>query len=210
MMEQESRAADLLGDRFVPNPHFSLVRHVIVDAPVEQTYTAARALDLTEIHSGLVTAASRLRALPARWRGRHHGPPRRPTRLTVDDLAAGSDWVLLGEHPGTEFAVGVAGKFWRPVVTWRRVGPAEFAAFAEPGYGKLVLTFGVRPYGPHRSLLTIDTRVQLTDPPSWLKFRRYWRVAAPFAQLAHTALLRAIASDARQRTLAAYHRPDGD
>ncbi|WP_020658932.1 hypothetical protein [Amycolatopsis benzoatilytica] len=206
MTTQETR--DLLGDRFLPNPHFTLVRHAIVDAPVEPTYAAARAIDLTEIHSGLATAAGRLRELPARWRGRRAGPMRRPTRLTIDDLDAGTEWALLGEHPGSEFAIGVAGKFWRPVIVWRRVEPAEFEAFSEPGYGKLVMTFGVRPYGAHRSLLTIDTRVQLTDPPSWLKFRRYWRVASPFALAVHTALLRTIADEARERALAAYQRDD--
>ncbi|MGW7532514.1 hypothetical protein [Amycolatopsis sp. NPDC054798] len=200
---------ELLGDRFIPKPHFSLVRHAIVDAPVEQTYAAAREVDLTDLHSGLATVAARLRELPARWRARRHGPPRRPTRLTVDDLAAGTEWALLGEHPGSEFALGVAGKFWRPVVVWRRVGPDEFAAFSEPGWGKLVLTVGVRPYGAHRSLLTLDTRVLLTDPPSWLKFRRYWRVASPFALVVHAGLLRTIAQDARQRALDAYRREDG-
>ncbi|QRP50358.1 hypothetical protein [Amycolatopsis sp. FDAARGOS 1241] len=208
MTQQQARAQDLLGDRFAPHPHFSLVRHTIVDAPVKDTYAAARDLDLTDIHSGLLTAAERLRELPQRWRGTRHGPPRQPTRLTVDDLDSGSDWTLLGEHPGTEFAVGVAGKFWRPVITLRRVEPEDFEKFSEPGYGKLVITFGVRPYGVHRSLLTIDSRVQLTDPQSWLKFRRYWRVAYPFARMAQTTLVRTIDREARERSLATYSRDD--
>ncbi|MFI5615811.1 hypothetical protein [Amycolatopsis sp. NPDC051903] len=208
MTEHQPQAPDLLGDRFAPHPHFTVVRHSVVDAPTKETYAAARDLDLTDIHRGLFTTAERVRELPARWRPGRHGPPRRPTRMTIDDLDSGSEWTLLGEHSGTEFAVGVAGKFWRPVITWRRVDPEDFADFAEPGYGKLVITFGVRPYGAHRSLLTIDTRVQLTDPPSWLKFRRYWRVAYPFTQAAHTTLVRTIAQDARDRSLAAYSRTD--
>ncbi|MGW4490009.1 hypothetical protein ACWEOE_40095 [Amycolatopsis sp. NPDC004368] len=208
MTQDQPQVPELLGDGFAPHPQFTLVRNTIVDAPIKETYAAARNLDLTDIHSGLFTTAERLRELPARWRGRRHGPPRQPTRLTVDDLDSGSDWALLGEHPGTEFAVGVAGKFWRPVIAWRRVEPEDFADFAEPGYGKLVITFGVRPYGAHRSLLTIDTRVQLTDPESWLKFRRYWRVAYPFTQAAHTTLLRTISQDARERSLSAYSRTD--
>lgn len=206
MTTQESR--ELLGDRFIPKPHFSLVRHQIVDAPVEETYAAARGIDLTDIHSGLATAAARIRELPARWHARRHGPPRRPTRMTIDDLDTGSDWALLGEQPGSEFALGVAGKFWRPVITWRRVEPDAFTAFSDPGFGKLVMTIIVRPYGAHRSLLTIDTRVQLTDPPSWLKFRRYWRVASPFALVVNAALMRTIARNARERALAAYRRTD--
>lgn len=208
MTEQDQPGADLLGDRLIPHPHFTLVRHLIVDAPVKETYTAARDLDLTNIHNGLISAAGWVRELPERWRDRRHGPPRRPTRLTIDDLDAGSDWALLGEHPGSEFALGVAGKFWRPVITWRRVEPAEFASFAEPGYGKLAVTFSVRPYGAHRSLLTIDTRVQLSDPPSWVKFRRYWRFAYPVAGAMHTALLRTIAAVAREQALGSYRRTD--
>ena len=72
--------------------------------------------------------------------------------------------------------------------------------------GKLVGTFDVRPSGAHRSLLTVDTRVQLSDPPSWLKFRQYWRVEYPFVHAAHTIVLRAIADTARQRALGSYRR----
>lgn len=193
---------DLLIDHFLPRHHFELVRHTVVDAPVKDTYAAARELDFTDVRGGLVSLAGWVRGLPGRW----HGPPRRPTRLTIDDLDNGSAWVLLGEHTGAEFAIGVAGKFWRPVVTWRRIEADEFPAFGDPGWGKLVLAVSVRPYGPHRSLLTVHTRVQLTDPHSWLRFRRHWRVGGPFINAAHTALIDAIASDARQRALAAYSR----
>ena len=203
-------APDLLIDHFLPHHHFELVRHTIVDAPVKETYFAARELDFTDVRGGVVSAAGWLRSLPERWHNRRHGPPRRPTRLTIDDLDAGSAWTLLGEQPGSEFAIGVAGKFWRPIITWRRVEADEFTDFDEPGYGKLVLAVSVRPYGPHRSLLTVDTRVQLTDPASWLKFRRYWRISAPFVKALHNALIAAIAAHARQRALTAYARIDQD
>ena len=199
---------DLLIDHFLPHPHFELVRHAIADAPVKDTYAAARELDFTDVHGGLLTAAARLRALPARWQHRHHGPPRRPTRLSVDDLVGGSDWVLLGDRPGSEFALGVAGRFWLPVVTWRRVEAADFQDFEEPGYGKLVLAVSMVPYGPHRTLLTVHTRIRLTDPESWLKFRRHWRLARPVLAAAHTALIRTMAANARERALAAYTRTD--
>lgn len=201
---------DLLIDHFLPHHHFELVRHTVVDAPVKDTYAAARELDFTDVRGGVVSLAEWARTLPERWHNRRHGPPRQPTRLTADDLDAGSAWVLLGEHTGGEFALGVVGKFWRPVIAWRRVEADEFAAFEEPGYGKLVLAISVRPYGPHRSLLTVHTRVQLTDPHSWLKFRRHWRVAGPFVQAVHSALLRTVAANARQGALAAYARADQD
>ncbi|GLY38209.1 hypothetical protein Amsp01_042330 [Amycolatopsis sp. NBRC 101858] len=197
---------DLLIDHFLPHPHFEVVRTTIVDAPVKETYAAARELDFTDVRGGVVSAAGWLRMLPERWHHRRHGPPRRPTRLTPDDLDAGSEWALLGDRPGGEFALGVAGKFWQPVITWRRVEADDFAAFDEAGYGKLVLAVSVFPYGPHRTLLTAHTRVRMSDPESWLKFRRSWRLSRPAIGSVHTALVRTVAANARQRALAAYTR----
>lgn len=202
-------APDLFIDHFLPHPHFELVRTTIVDAPVKETYSAARELDFTDVQGGIVTSISRwLRALPERWHNRRHGPPRRPTRLTADDLDAGSEWTLLGDRPGAEFALGVAGKFWKPVITWRRVEADDFAAFDEPGFGKLVMAVSVAPYGAHRTALTVHTRVRMSDPESWLKFRRYWRIARPAIGSVHTALIRTMAAKARERALAAYTRAD--
>ncbi|MFI5589471.1 hypothetical protein ACIA5G_30765 [Amycolatopsis sp. NPDC051758] len=199
---------DLLIDHFLPHPHFELVRTALVDAPVKETYAAARELDFTDVRGGAVTAAGWLRMLPERWRNRHHGPPRRPTRLTADDLDAGSEWTLLGDRPGSEFALGAAGKFWKPVIVWRRVEADDFAGFEEHGYGKIVMAVAVFPYGPHRTLLTVHTRVAATDPESWLKLRRHWRAARPAVGAVHTALIRTMAANARQRALAAYARTD--
>jgi hypothetical protein len=199
---------DLLIDHFLPHPHFEVVRATVVDAPVKETYAAARELDFTDVRGRVVSAAGSLRMLPERRHNRRHGPPRRPTRLTADDLEAGSAWTLLGDRPGGEFALGVAGKFWKPVIAWRRVAAEDFAAFEEPGFGKLVLAVSVVPYGPHRALVTVHTRIRLTDPESWLKFRRYWRPARPVLGAVHTALLRTVAANARKRALAAYARSD--
>ncbi|WP_370962562.1 hypothetical protein [Amycolatopsis sp. cg9] len=201
---------DLLIDHFLRHPHFELVRTAIVDAPVKETYAAARELDFTDVGGGIVGVAGWVRALPERRHHRRHGPPRRPTRLTPDDLDAGSEWVLLGDRPGSEFALGVAGRFWKPVIPWRRVEAEDFAGFAEPGYGKLVMAVSAIPYGPHRTLLTVHTRVAMTDPESWLKFRRHWRFARPALGSFHTALVRTVAANARRRAVAAYARTDQD
>lgn len=199
---------DLLIDHFLPHPQFELVRTAVVDAPVKDTYAAARELDFTDVRGGVVSAAGWVRALPERWHNRRHGPPRKPTRLTPDDLDTGSEWALLGERPGSEFALGVAGKFWKPVIPWRRVEADDFAGFEEPGYGKIVMAVSTLPYGPHRTLLTVHTRVAMTDPESWLKFRRYWRLSRPAIGSVHTALVRTIAVSARKRALTAYARTD--
>jgi hypothetical protein len=62
---------------------------------------------------------------------------------------------------------------------WHRVETEDFAAFEEPGYGKVVVAVSTFSSIPHRTLLTVHTRVQLTAPESWAQFRRCWRIAHP-------------------------------
>ncbi|MET8846801.1 hypothetical protein [Amycolatopsis sp. NPDC004625] len=54
----------------------------------------------------------------------------------------------------------------------------------------------------------MHTRVRLSDPERWLKFRRYWRIARPVIGSVHTALARTVAAKAREHALAAYVRTD--
>ncbi|QWF78017.1 hypothetical protein [Amycolatopsis sp. CA-230715] len=206
MADDAAQPRILLIDAVLPHHHFELVRHRIADAPAPVTYAAARELDYTEVRGGIASLATWVRAIPERRMARQHGLPRVPTRMTIDDMTTGSAWSLLGERPGQEFAIGAVGKFWRPVVDWRELDDADFDTFDEPGYGKVVMAIATRPYGPHRALLTVHSRVQLTDPASWVKFRRYWRIASPFIGSVHTAILMTIAENARKRALDEYVR----
>ena len=50
-------------------------------------------------------------------------------------------WILLGERAGHEIALGLVGKFWRPVIEFARITSAdEFRDFDEPGFAKTVST----------------------------------------------------------------------
>ncbi|GAA0250822.1 hypothetical protein GCM10010492_58830 [Saccharothrix mutabilis subsp. mutabilis] len=179
----------LLVDRFAAPSDFTRTAHVLVDAPPATVFRAVRALDLAQLRHPVLDAAKAVRRLPARLRGRKH---RRPSRRTIADLTAGTDWVLLGERPDTEVVFGAVGRFWRPVVELREVEGRDFADFAEPGYGKVVCSLAVSPYGGRRSVLTYELRVALDDPESWVRFRRYWRVARPFLGLMERVVLRAV------------------
>ena len=57
---------------------------------------------------------------------------------------------------------------------------ADFAAFAEPGWGKIAVAFVVSPYGTG-SLLTYECRTLTGDAVSRARFLRYWQVVQPFA-----------------------------
>ncbi|GHF52526.1 hypothetical protein FHX82_004178 [Amycolatopsis bartoniae] len=160
----------LLADHYAPRYDVMQTRHLVTAVPAADAYRALRDLDFTTVGGfGF-------------WlRGR-------PAHLTFDDLAADSGWVVLGERPGAEIAAGVA---WRPTLEWRRIEPAEFPAFAEPGWGKIVFSLSAAPYGESRALLTSDVRVALNDTAGRAKFRAYWAILGPIVGGIQAAALRA-------------------
>jgi hypothetical protein len=84
-------------------------------------------------------------------------------------------WILLGEHPGAEIALGLVGKFWRPVIEFARITSAdEFRAFDEPGFAKTVYDLSVRELGSNQTLLSGLMRTATTDEHARRWFRRYW------------------------------------
>ena len=77
------------------------------------------------------------------------------------------------------------------------VAANEFAAFDEPGFAKITLSLRVQPYGAEASILTLETRVGVTDPVSLKRFQRYWAVIGPFSHLVRWIALRLVAADLR-------------
>ncbi|MGB8328968.1 MAG: transposase [Polyangiales bacterium] len=68
------------------------------------------------------------------------------TWVLVDSIEVG--WVLLGERPRDEIALGLVGKFWRPVIDHADVPPESFRDFAGPRYAKsLRVCYEARPTG---------------------------------------------------------------
>src|SRR5438045_933596 len=90
----------------------------------------------------LVGVLGALRTLPELASHLLHGerPPAVPERLTLRDTTRlrtdAGGWILLGEREGEEIALGLVGKFWRPVIEWAQVSAEAFADFAELGYAK--------------------------------------------------------------------------
>ncbi len=99
---------DAAGSRVISEfmPAFDVVeRHETrTRAPAERAYAALRSAELLD--SPLVRVLFALRRLPALGRARR---PAGPSTLGAL-LAAG--FVLLGEDPPHEIAVGLAGRFW--------------------------------------------------------------------------------------------------
>lgn len=184
----------LLIDQLAPRPDFTRTAHVVIDADPATTYRALRELDFRDLHEPVLDAVAWARRLPALLKGR----PTWHTRMTLDDIPAGSGWVRLGEIPDTEIAFGAIGTFWRPFTHVPDLEPRDFLDFARPGYGKVACSLSVLPYGQRRTLLTYETRTTATDPRSWVRLRRYWRTARPFLVLLEHAVLRSVKEQAER------------
>ena len=188
-----SVAGALLIDALMPAWDASIAAHRIVRADPARTFQAARDLDFLSVHSPLLAASMWVRGLPDRLSRRPSVAPPRLVLSAGDELPG---WAVLGEQPGRELAFGAIGRFWQPSIEWHDVPAADFAAFAEPGWGKIVADFSVVPYGEHASLLTYECRTTTTDADSRARFLRYWRLVRPFVDHIFRATVATIAADA--------------
>jgi len=102
----------------------------------------------------------------------HGERPAKPVSMRLRDLPeipmAEGGWVLLGERPGEEIALGLVGKFWRPVIEFAPIESAEeFRSFDKAGFAKTVYDLSASELEPGRTLLTGLMRTATTDerPP---------------------------------------------
>lgn len=184
-----SAAEHLLVEAALPVCDAAVAEHLVVRADPATTLRAARELDFLTVRTPLLTTAMWVRGLPARLSG---DTPPPPPELVLARGTGLPGWLLLGERPGREIAFGAVGKFWQPTIEWRDVAPAEFAGFAEPGWGKIAANFSVTAYGDHATLLSYQCRTATTDPVSRRRFLRYWWLVRPFVGHIMRATLRTV------------------
>jgi hypothetical protein len=167
-----------------------LTEHLVVEASPEVVFAAVKNYDFLTTDAMLVTALMALRTVPGRLRGRSVATP--PTLMLATDAGALPGWVNLGEMPGREIVFGAVGTFWKADIEWRDVPADQFAAFAEPGWGKIGCHLLVRPDGPGRSILSYECRTATTDLSSRAQMSRYWWLIRPFVAYILRAVLRTI------------------
>ncbi|QNN51178.1 hypothetical protein [Nocardioides mesophilus] len=190
---------ELLLDVIMPRYDVAVVHARVFRVPPRACYDAIVNLDV--YRSRLVHALISLRGLPPRLATRLRGDPDvtgPDTTFRLRDLTE-RGWLLLGERPGAELVLGQVSRPWRtraaaPTVTPST--PAAFTAFDQPGFAKITASFRVDPYG-RGSILTAESRVQLTDAASRKRFRRYWVVVGPFSHLIRRIALRLVSRDLR-------------
>jgi hypothetical protein len=165
----ERHPPDELLDQFLPDPEVDEYHQFTVQAPAPVTFAVAKGMDLQA--APVIKGIFWLRAVPAMLRGQ---PYRRrgPRELLEETLALG--FGVLAEVPDRELVVGTYTQPWHQQVNFHSLPPQEFAAFAEPGYVKIVWTLAAEPLGPNRSRFVTRTRVATTDAEARRRFRRYW------------------------------------
>jgi len=154
----------------------------VVEADLATTWDALMEVDLIDVgrRRPLVGMLGALRILPDMVSHLLHGesPDGAPKHLRLRDTTSlpqdEGGWILLGERSRDEVALGLVGKFWRPIIAFAKVAPTAFRDFAEPGYAKTIYSLSVRPLGECRTLLSGVMRTATTDEHARRWFRRYW------------------------------------
>jgi hypothetical protein len=192
----------LLLDQFLPRYDFAVAHAQVFRVPPAECLQAAGEVDL--FRAPLVRALLDLRGLPQRLSdtlGRRRGstaPASRSTFRLKDMVALG--WTLLGETPGSEMVLGQVSRPWKATATSSDapITPERFADFDSPGFARIATSLRVDPYGSRSCILTMETRVALTDEASRLRFRRYWLLVGPFSDLIRRTTIRRLAHDLRR------------
>jgi hypothetical protein len=171
-----------LADDFLPVYDVSDEVAVVVESEREVAWQALLDVDLLKLgrEAPLVGMLGALRMLPEVVGHLLHGerPAKPPESMRLRDLPSipmyEGGWILLGERPD-EIALGLVGKFWRPVIEFARIDTAtEFREFDEPGFAKTVYDLSARELDSKQTLLSGAMRTATTDEDARRWFRRYW------------------------------------
>jgi hypothetical protein len=189
-----ARAHDssLLVDRFIPSPEVSEHHRVRIAAPADVVMSTAKGMELLE--SRIVRTVFRLRELAL---GGQPDERRHPSALLPQMQSIG--WRILAERAGREIVLGAVTRPWEAAPTFRSIPAADFTAFQEPGYVKIVWNLRADPLGPSDTLFHTETRVATTDRETRLRFRRYWSFVAPGVELIRLLMLRPLKKASERR-----------
>ncbi len=215
MTVREQLSIDEVFDTQLPAFDVSDGVATVVAADVRATWDSLMSIDLIALGRDrpLVGVLSGVRALPQLVRDavsptrRVQKPPSRMTlRETASEPGAEGSWVLLDEQD-TGIALGLVGKFWRPVIAFASPTTGEeFRDFAEPGYAKTVYALSARELDQGRTLLRGEMRTATTDEHAREWFRRYWTLGVGSG--AHF-LVNAVIDAARERAESPERSPSG-
>ncbi|HSN26850.1 MAG TPA: hypothetical protein VLT45_11205, partial [Kofleriaceae bacterium] len=177
-------------DAFMPEYDVCERHSIAVAAPPEVTLGVAKDLQLDS--SRIVRAIFRGRELILRSKPDETVRPKGLLELTTS-----LGWGVLSATPG-EIVIGAATKPWQPNPVFRTIAPADFAAFSEPDYVKIVWTLRADPRSDGGSTFRTETRAIATDAGARRKFRAYWAFFSPGIVLLRAMMLPAVKAAAER------------
>jgi hypothetical protein len=190
----ESPAAAFIATPYVRDHH-----EIAIAAPADLVFFDATRLNLQSLP--IVRAIFRVRAW---FMGDTIESPAKPLGLVSDTMVLG--WGLLSHVPCRSIVMGAAARPWTRNVTFRTIPPAEFAAFAEPDYVKIVWTLEAQPVGPERTRFRTETRVEPTDAEARRKFFWYWLACGIGIRVIRWSMLRELRRNALRHHREWAHR----
>ncbi len=165
----------MLIDEFLPEYDFDERHSIDIGAPADDVYRAAKSVDFGELF--IIRWLMRLRGMST-------------TRLTLENFSY-SKFRILGESPGKELLIGLAGRFWTPWGDLQDIDAGNFREFDKAGYAKAVWNFSLAE-SADGSHLTTETRIKCLDGSSRQSFGFYWTFVQPFSGLIRMEMLKAI------------------
>lgn len=203
--------AQLLIDQVLPTYDVGVVHADVFRAAPAECYRVASELDLFQTPAirvliGIRGLPPRAASILSRGKATRTPPTSRGTFRFRDMVDLG--WISLGETLGTEMVLGQVGRPWKGVAVSTQVPTTreQFTTFNDPGFAKIATSIRVDPYGSDSSILTMETRVAITDDASRRRFMRYWLVIGPFSSLIRRMALRLLSTELHRST---SRRPDG-
>jgi hypothetical protein len=182
-------------DRFMPRYDIAERHQIQVDASADTTLEAAGAIDLMQAPLARAIFRAREALLGTAPDGAEH-----PRGLIAFTKSIG--WGVLADEPGRELVMGAITRPWEADVVFTPLPPAEFAAFDQPGYVKIVWTLRADPLGSTASVFRTETRAVATDAVARARFRRYWSLLSPGIIIIRRAMLRPLKAEAERRARA--------
>jgi hypothetical protein len=186
---------DLL-DVFMPEYEIVERHHIRIAAPADVVMAAARDQDLFRLP--FVNAIFKLREVVMRAT-----PDERPHPPGLMAAAQALGWGVLADLADRELVMGAVTEPWQPNPTFRALSPERFAAFADPGFVKIVWTLRADVVGDAHTVFRTETRAVATDATARARFRRYWAFASPGIGLIRWLSLRPLKRDAERSARAA-------
>jgi hypothetical protein len=187
---------DELLDVFMPEYEVVERHHIRIAAPAEVAMAAAREQDLFRLP--FVRTVFTMRDVVMRAT-----PDERPQPRGLVAATQALGWGVLADVADQELVMGAVTEPWQPNPTFRALPPEMFAAFADPGFIKIVWTLRADVVDSEHTVFRTETRAVATDATARARFRRYWAFASPGIALIRWLSLRPLKRDAERRARAA-------